>query len=187
MARKLDQIIVIDVESTCWEGPPPGGQENEIIEIGLCALDLGSLERVDREDIFVRPERSTVGEFCTNLTSLTQEQVESGVSFEQACAMLKKRFRTKDRTWASYGNYDRRQFERQCRDRGIGYPFGPTHVNVKNLFALAFRLPREVGMAEALDLLGRPLEGTHHRGGDDAWNIAGILATLLGKCSRSEN
>jgi len=181
MARRLDQIIVIDVESTCWDGPPPVGQESEIIEIGVCGLDLGTLERVEREDIFVRPERSVVSAFCTDLTGLTQEQVASGVPFSQACAILKKRFRTKDRTWASYGDYDRRQFERQCGDRGIGYPFGPTHINVKNLFALTFRLPREVGMAEALELLGRPLEGTHHRGGDDAWNIAGILATLLGR------
>ena len=29
LAKKLDQIIVIDVESTCWQGPPPRGQESE--------------------------------------------------------------------------------------------------------------------------------------------------------------
>jgi len=28
-------------------------------------------------------------------------------------------------------------------------------------------------------MLGLPLEGTHHRGGDDAWNIAAILSALL--------
>ena len=34
-------------------------------------------------------------------------------------------------------------------------------------------------MARALEMLALPLEGTHHRGADDAWNIAGILARLL--------
>jgi hypothetical protein len=34
-------------------------------------------------------------------------------------------------------------------------------------------------MAEALAILDLPLIGTHHRGDDDAWNIALILATLL--------
>jgi len=34
-------------------------------------------------------------------------------------------------------------------------------------------------MAQALEMLGLPLEGTHHRGGDDAWNIARLLAELL--------
>ena len=35
MARKLDRILVVDVEATCWEGDPPPGQISEIIEIGL--------------------------------------------------------------------------------------------------------------------------------------------------------
>jgi hypothetical protein len=34
-------------------------------------------------------------------------------------------------------------------------------------------------MVEALRIMQLPLEGTHHRGGDDAWNIAGILSELL--------
>ena len=43
MARKLDQILVVDVEATCWEGDPPPGQISEIIEIGLCVLDVATL------------------------------------------------------------------------------------------------------------------------------------------------
>jgi hypothetical protein len=62
---------------------------------------------------------------------------------------------------------------------GIAYPFGPTHFNVKNLAAIAYGWSREVGMSEALKRAGLPLEGTHHRGGDDAWNIAGLLCHLL--------
>jgi inhibitor of KinA sporulation pathway (predicted exonuclease) len=42
MARRLDQILVVDVESTCWEGEPPDGQEPEIIEIGLCVRAVAS-------------------------------------------------------------------------------------------------------------------------------------------------
>lgn len=34
-----DNIIIIDLEATCWEGKPPQGQESEIIEIGICVLD----------------------------------------------------------------------------------------------------------------------------------------------------
>jgi len=179
VARKLDQVVVIDVESTCWEGAPPDGEENEIIEIGVCALDVASGERVAREDILVRPARSRVSPFCTRLTTLTQEQVDGGASFAEACGRLQRAYATKDRVWASYGDYDRRQFERQCATLGVPYPFGPGHLNVKTLFALVHTLPREVGMDGALDMLELPLEGTHHRAGDDAWNIARILATLL--------
>jgi inhibitor of KinA sporulation pathway (predicted exonuclease) len=105
--------------------------------------------------------------------------VETGVPFREACALLQKQYGAKTRTWASYGDYDRRQFERQCQAENVPYPFGPTHLNVKNLFALAHRMSHEVGMDEALALLHRPLEGVHHRGGDDAWNIAAILGAVL--------
>lgn len=179
MAKKLDQIIVIDIEATCWENEPPRGQENEIIEIGICPLDVTTGNRLEKRSILVRPEKSTVSAYCTELTSLTGEQVEKGITFEEACFVLRKDYQSKKRVWASYGDYDRRQFEKQCRARDIAYPFGPTHINVKNLFAVVQRLPREVGMAEALGKLGFPLEGVHHRGEDDAWNIARILWEIL--------
>ena len=179
MSKYMDQIIVVDVESTCWEGAPPAGQESEIIEIGVCPLDVASGQRLSRRSILVRPERSTVSDFCTRLTTLTQEQVEGGISFAAACELLKREYATRERVWASFGDYDRRQFERLCRSRGIGYPFGTRHINVKALFAVVQALPHEVGMEGALYQLNLPLEGTHHRGDDDAWNIALILSTLL--------
>lgn len=179
MAKRLDAIVVVDVESTCWEGAPPAGEEAEIIEVGVCLLDIRTLERRERASLLVRPERSRVSAFCTSLTTLTQEEVDRGVPFVEACGALERRFGARERPFASYGDYDRRQFERQCRARGVPYPFGPTHLNVKSLVALSQGLGREPGMAEALDRLGLPLEGTHHRGGDDAWNIAAILALLL--------
>lgn len=179
MAKKLDQIIVVDVESTCWQGSKPAGQESEIIEIGICTVDIASLQRLEKESILVKPERSTVSEFCTQLTTLTQPQVEQGIAFEAACSILKKKYLSKERIWASYGDYDRRQFERQCQSLKVSYPFGTRHINVKSLCAIIRALPEEVGMDKALELLNLPLEGTHHRGGDDAWNIAGILSKLL--------
>lgn len=179
MARKLDQIIVVDVEATCWEGAPPPGQANEIIEIGACALDVATGERLSRESILVRPQRSRVSAFCTRLTTLTQQMVDAGVTLDEACAALKSRYAARERVWASYGDYDRRQFERECQSKGIAYPFGPGHLNVKSLFALVHALPREVGMDEALEMMHLPLEGMHHRAGDDVWNIAGILSGLL--------
>jgi inhibitor of KinA sporulation pathway (predicted exonuclease) len=92
MARQLDIVLVVDVEATCWEGSPPEGEENEIIEIGLCLLDVKSGERRERESMLVRPERSRVSAFCTELTTLTQEQVEQGIPFADACALLHTKY-----------------------------------------------------------------------------------------------
>jgi len=179
LAVLLDQLLVIDIEATCWDGQPPEGQEAEIIEIGVCTLDIPSGRRVSRQSILVQPERSEVSPFCTELTTLTQVQVERGVSFEHACQVLRRKYRAGDRVWASYGDYDRRQFEKQCRERDILYPFGPTHINIKNLLAVFHGLTHEVGMLDAMKLMRLPVEGTHHRGVDDAWNTGLILSKLI--------
>ncbi len=172
-------ILVIDVEATCWEGSPPPGEQAEIIEVGYALLDVPTREVWEGGSLLVRPQRSRVGAFCTSLTTLTPEMVVGGITFEAACRFLTDALDSQSRTWASYGDYDRKQFARQCESFGVPYPFGEAHLNVKSLFARAHSLRREVDMAAALKILKWPLTGTHHRGGDDARNIAGILADLL--------
>jgi inhibitor of KinA sporulation pathway (predicted exonuclease) len=179
VVRKLDQILVIDLESTCWQGTPPPGQDSEIIEIGLCLLDVATGERLDNPSILVRPVHSTVSAYCTELTTLTQAEVNLGISLGAACRILREKYGSRQRLWASYGDYDRKQFKKECLAYGIDYPFGDGHINVKSLFAVVYNLPHELPLDAALKHLGFPLEGTHHRGGDDAWNIARILGHIL--------
>jgi inhibitor of KinA sporulation pathway (predicted exonuclease) len=181
MAKQLDKILVVDVESTCWEGSPPEGQISEIIEIGIALVDVPTLTRGDKRSLLVKPERSEVSAFCTQLTTLTAEDLKDAGSLAEAAQVLKRELRSGARVWASWGDYDRRQFEKVCQALGVAYPFGTSHLNLKTLFAVASGLHHEVGMAAALERIGLPLEGTHHRGGDDAWNIAGILCWLLGR------
>ncbi|MEV5828431.1 3'-5' exonuclease [Spirillospora sp. NPDC052242] len=174
MDEKIGRFLnVVDVEATCWDGPVPPGQTSEIIEIGLCVVDLDERERVAKHRVLVRPERSEVGAFCTELTGLTQDEVNGGISFREACALLEREHRSDTRTWASWGDYDRKQFERQCGG-GVRYPFGRRHVNAKAVYAASHGL-RRMGMAGALRHAGLPLEGRHHSGADDAWNIAALV------------
>lgn len=186
MTGRLDQLLVIDIEATCWAGKTPPGMQIDIIEIGLCTLDIQTGDRLTKRSLLVRPERSTVSEFCTELTTLTQEQVDQGMPFKRACQILRKHYDSRARVWASYGDFDRRQFETQCAEMGIPYPFGRNYINIKTLFALIHHLPHEVGMDKALQIANLPLEGTHHRGHDDAWNIAALMSTLL-KSARHES
>lgn len=176
----MRKIIVVDIESTCWDANPPKGEENEIIEIGVCVLDTKTGEIEKSAGILVKPQRSKVSLFCTQLTTLTQEMVDEGITFEEACQQLQNEYQVKDYTWASYGAYDLNMFRKQCESFEVEYPFGKEHINVKNLFAQKHNLTyKGVGMAAALKRLNIPLEGTHHRGVDDAKNIAKILYTLI--------
>jgi len=178
VGMKYDKIIVVDIEATCWEKNAPQGV-NEIIEIGICSVNTKSGNLFEPRSIIVKPRRSTVSEFCTKLTTLTNEDVESGTSFSEACAILTNEYKAEKYTWASYGNYDMNQFKTQCGRENVTYPFSGSHINVKVLFALVNSLPRQIGMAKALKMLKIPLEGTHHRGVDDARNIAKILSKIL--------
>ncbi|MFD1146382.1 exonuclease domain-containing protein [Saccharothrix hoggarensis] len=176
MGTSVELLNVIDVEATCWDGDPPPGQVNEIIEIGLTTVDLAAGERVGRNRVLVRPERSAVSPFCTELTGLTQAEVDTGVTFAEACRLLEVEHEAGVRPWASWGDYDRKQFARQCRD--VRYPFGRRHWNAKLVFSQAHGLRKRPGMAQALKIAGLPLEGRHHRGEDDAWNIAALVLHL---------
>lgn len=35
MSRKLDQILFVDVEATCWDGPRPEGEESRSRRPGM--------------------------------------------------------------------------------------------------------------------------------------------------------
>jgi inhibitor of KinA sporulation pathway (predicted exonuclease) len=178
--KTTDKIIIIDLEATCWQGEIPKGQVNEIIEIGICELDTVSGRITKNKGILVKPEYSKVSPFCTELTTITKELLDKeGVSFEDAIDMLHQDYQADQYTWASYGQYDLNMLKKQCAFRKLDYPMGSHHINVKELFGEVKGLKKTVGMNGALEILKIPLEGTHHRGVDDAKNIAKILHWCL--------
>lgn len=174
-----DKIIVVDIEASCWEGDPPSGEQNEIIEIGVSVFDVQTRTANPPVSILVKPTRSKISPFCTTLTTLTQELVDTGMTFDEACAKLTTDFDAKRYMWASWGNYDYKMFRLQCHAFSVEYPFSNRHVNLKKLFAEAYNQKQRAGMTEALEKSGLKLEGTHHRGGDDAYNIGRILGVVL--------
>jgi 3'-5' exoribonuclease 1 len=61
------------------------------------------------------------------------------------------------------------------------------HVNLKQQHGSIRKLQRAIGMKNALQLESIPLEGTHHRGIDDARNIAKIFLRYFDKWSFETN
>ncbi len=183
MTVELDIIIVVDLEATCWVGPPPTGQESEIIEIGICLVDAKMGKRIEnsKRSIIVKPEKSTLSNFCIDLTRITQEEVDQGISLAEACEILRTEYKSKQRTWASWGDYDQWKLEEECKKKKIEYPFGESYLNIKNRFALDKGLNKEVELEAAMQIVCCPFEGRIHSGVDDAHNAAFILAELITK------
>lgn len=180
--KTTNTIIVVDLEATCWNGSIPKGQVSEIIEIGICLLDTQTGAISKNQGILIKPERSEISPFCTELTTITQGLLDTeGISFTAASEILRTEYSGYKHTWASYGQYDLNIMKMQCSFRGVEYPLSQDHINVKTLFSEVRGLRKKVGMKGALGILEIPLEGTHHRGVDDARNIAKILDWCLRK------
>lgn len=182
--NKLDRIVVVDIEATAWENEdgtktPPKGQRNDIIEIGACFLDTQTGKISQKTSYIVKPRNSIMSPFIIKLTGLTQEDVNKGIPFSDACNKLSKEFGTRNRIWASWGDYDRNHFIRDAEFYDARYPFGPRHINAKTLFSLVNGLTKEIGLLKALDYYDFEFKGTQHRGHDDAFNIAKVLWKTL--------
>ena len=179
MSIRKDQIIVVDLEASCWEGyDAPPGQQNEIIEIGVCLISPDGLTMQEKRGIFVRPTESVISEFCTKLTSITQEQLDQhGIAFDAACSILEKDYDSRNRLWASWGSFDRKIFWDQCKRRNVRYPFSKKHVNLKRVYQDSYK--NRIGLARAMEANGLAMEGTAHRGDDDAWNTARLLGYMI--------
>ena len=182
MGIKLNKTLIIDIEATCWESKEakPKDEVNEIIEIGICPFDNVAWTSLKSESrsIIVKPIQSRVSAYCTELTTLTQADVDAGISLQEACNLLTSEYNSKSSVWASWGDYDREMFLTDCRRKDIPYPFSLTHFNLKAWYGISRGANKGVGMTKALTQLHIPLEGTHHRGVDDACNIARILELM---------
>lgn len=181
MAIRKDKIIVADFEATCWKGfTAPEGQENELIEIGICLLDPHSQPMMisDKRSILIKPIESIVSPFCTQLTTITQQMVdEQGIDFQAACHQVEKDYDSRNRLWVAWGGWDKKFLLKQCRRRQVRYPFNRKHVNLKRVFQENYG--KRMGLARALKAVNIDAEGTEHRGDADAYNTARLLQYLF--------
>jgi inhibitor of KinA sporulation pathway (predicted exonuclease) len=172
-----DYYLIIDVEATCCDAGAVPRHEMEIIEIGALIQSSRTFEIESEFQTFVRPVRHPeLTEFCKSLTGITQREVTGGPRFAEALEKMKLWISSfPDSLFCSWGDYDRNQFQQDCDFHRITYPFPAAHLNLKARFSSALGLRKQFGIGEALRHLGMEFVGSHHRGLDDARNIARIV------------
>jgi inhibitor of KinA sporulation pathway (predicted exonuclease) len=175
--READYYLVVDLEATCDDRGSIPRHESETIEIGAVLVDGASLSPIAEQMLFVRPMLHPITPFCTELTTITPEMVARALPFPAALARLAA-FGA-GALFCSWGNYDRNQLAADARRHGVAMPLRD-HWNLKEAFA-ARAGTRKLGNQGALRRLGLEPEGTHHRGIDDARNIARLLPYILGR------
>jgi inhibitor of KinA sporulation pathway (predicted exonuclease) len=171
--------LVVDLEATCDDRGSVPRDESEIIEIGAVLVEAASLHAVGELQLFVRPiVHPRLTPFCTQLTTITQAEVDHAPVFAEAAQRLAAFGR--DAMFCSWGAYDKNQLAQDARRHGVPCPLGPEHINIKaELARVAGRRP--MGTRAALRLVKLDATGIHHRGIDDARNIARLLPYALGR------
>ncbi|WP_413460485.1 exonuclease domain-containing protein [Herbaspirillum huttiense] len=155
----------------------------EIIEIGACWVTEGGVV-LERFQHLVKPlVRPVLTPFCKQLIGITQDEIDQAPLFPVAAQALQtfvSEAVSRDTVWISWGAYDFKQMQRDSERHGIVSPLTMPHQNAKRLFAKAQRIGKEVGMAKACALAKIEMEGQHHRGLDDAVNVAKLMPWILG-------
>ena len=172
------QIVVVDVEATCWK-KGVFSRKKETIEIGAVRLLLDrDQSRWPEFQTFVRPQRlPRLSSFCRELTGITQEKVDAAPSFPEALRLFVEWSPPLDRVvLATWSRYDLWQLDLDLEAHGLpklAIPF----LDVKKLAA------RIVGAKSfeqtVLELAPATVAMPSHRAIADARRTASILIRLL--------
>jgi 3'-5' exoribonuclease 1 len=184
-AMEATYYLVVDLEATCDDLGAVPRHESETIEIGAVLVDGRTLRAVGELMTFVRPVlHPDLTPFCTRLTTIEQADVDAAPGFPQAAARLAAFGH--EALFCSWGNYDRNQLAADAARHAIAPPLPGPHWNLKDAFSRVRGSRRRFGTMRALETLGLEPTGTHHRGIDDARNIARTLPYLLGRAPMAE-
>ena len=182
-------MCVLDFEATCWDGT----KEHEIIEFPSVLLKwipgCNSVTTISEIQIFVKPShRPEVSEFCCNLTGITQDQVNGGVSLKEALNTHLEWLRehcnnsTENVVIVTCGHWDLQTMlpmDLQLNNLRYPDPVYKSWVNIKQAFSAVLKPVRGRSMVQMLKHVKLELIGRHHSGIDDSKNIASIFGKLV--------
>jgi inhibitor of KinA sporulation pathway (predicted exonuclease) len=193
MNGKYNGYILMDLESTCWDVQNPMAtdldrhrqkEEMEITEIGAVKTDA-NFNIIDKFTMFVQPILNpTLSKFCTDLTSITQQDVNNASKFPYVYRKFKtwtERLngqRGMPTLFLAWGDYDHREMEKNCKLHNMGCCINEgNYMNAKYLFKL-YMGRKGKGLQTEIQKAGLTFEGRPHRGIDDSINTARLLYQL---------
>ncbi|XP_061684915.1 ERI1 exoribonuclease 2 [Syngnathoides biaculeatus] len=200
--QTFSYLIVIDFESTCWR--EKNNYTQEIIEFPAVLLNTSTGEIESEFHSYVQPqERAVLSAFCTELTGITQTQVEAGVPL-RICLSQFARWLQKLRlekgvafparqqsssaespeqnlcaflTWSDWDLGVCLHYE--CKRKQILKPNAlNSWIDLRSTYRTFYsRKPK--GLNGALQDLGIQFCGREHSGLDDARNTARLAAKMM--------
>jgi inhibitor of KinA sporulation pathway (predicted exonuclease) len=173
-------FIILDLEATCWQGNAMD-RKQEIIELAACRVN-GYGEWIDQFQSFIKPVlHPRLSSYCTDLTGITQEQVDKAKSFETVFPQFEDWFFDVDgpQLICTWGEKDVDMIRSECQRHDVDGSFLPAWIDLKSQYANLHQLSKKVGLRKALEFLEIEFEGSPHRAIDDAFNTTKLFVHFL--------
>lgn len=149
----------------------------EIIEIGAVKLDgYGDVQGAFSR--FIKPViHPHLSLFCQQLTTITQADVDRASGFPAVIEDFQDWAEIFDEDYllCSWGSFDKKMLIQDCQLHDLEEDWVENHINLKQQYHDIKRLRTRRGLKAALNAEGLEFTGTHHRGIDDARNLAKIF------------
>ena len=175
-------IMVVDFEATC--GPGVSKTAAEIIEVGAVLYSfhapLLTVDTSPRFHRYIKPQIvPRLTRFCTNLTGITQEQVDNGLPFnemiQQWITFLADHTCTpSDVLFASWTDFDIKQLRREVNRSTTELEF-PHSIDLQKAYKTTQKNSSIKSVTKALAEQNLDFIGREHSAIDDAYNTARLL------------
>jgi len=178
--------VVIDYEATC-ELVKTSEFQQEIIEFPAVLVNGRTCEIEDEFRLYCRPViNPLLSDFCTDLTGITQDDVDKAPLFADALLSFNE-WITQKKLGTKYsfaivtdGPWDMGKFlQDQCKFSQVEFPAYCCYwINIRKTFSNFYKIGK-IPLNAMIHLIGKEFQGRAHSGLDDSRNIAAIVQRLL--------
>ena len=172
-------VLLTSIRTTCEHYSQSVGQK-EIIEIGFGLVDKTTGQKYEPLSLFIK-SKANISKYCSDLTGITQKDIEEGVSFDEALFYFLENYEPKQYSaWATYGNFTKDVLFNKLKSANSKWRPKASHINVQREFAVSV-MKSEIayGMKGALAHIG--LKDIDNKSCEDEILNLGILYNEISK------
>ncbi|MDZ5472071.1 3'-5' exonuclease KapD [Bacillus sp. 31A1R] len=173
--EREQQFLFIDFEFTMPEKSEKfRGFFPEIIEAGIVAVVNDRV--IESFSSYVTPVHfPTLSNRCKSFLNISQEQVDSGITFQDLVRKLELMGSQYRNTIVTWGNMDMRVLRNNCEQNGLPFPISGREIDLSMEYKKFFGDQNQTGLWKAVREYGKEGTGKHHRALDDALTTYSIF------------
>lgn len=177
----MKNLMILDVKTTCYATQQaPVHFTPEVIRIQAIVLHTDRMRILDEYHCHIQPILFPhLSDFCTQFTQIEQQDVDTGISFENAMSAIQHLTHTYQTIPGFWGYYGHLQLVRQCKRLQVPLPFPKRFITVKHNYSKFYQLKKIKKLGNVLHYHGLESSILSTNPVADARKVAKIVSILL--------